>query len=136
MLLQPARISKPLDPNLNTTSKIEAMKKFYPDAQEAIPDNAPKPRGRAVQINCFVDADHAGNKVTRRSHTGILIFLNMAPIYWFSKRQNTVESSTYSSEFVALRIAAEKIIALRYKLRMFGIPIEGSANVFCDNEAV
>jgi hypothetical protein len=95
-----------------------------------------KPRGKPIQINCFVDADHAGNKVTRRSHSGILIFLNMAPIYWFSKRQNTVESSTYSSEFVALRIAAEKIIALRYKLRMFGIPIDGPANVFCDNEAV
>ena len=125
-----------LDPKMNSRCKIEAMKKFYPDAEEAIPDNAPKSRGRPVQINCFVDANHAGNKVTRRSHTGILIFINMAPVYWFSKRQNTVESSTYSSEFVALRIAAEKIIALRYKLRMFGIPIEGHANVFCDNEAV
>ncbi len=47
-----------------------------------------------------------------------------------------MESSTNSSEFVALRIAAEKIIALRYKLRMFGIPINGLANVFCDNKAV
>ena len=25
---------------------------------------------------------------------------------------------------------------LRYKLRMFGIPIEGPANLYCDNEAV
>ena len=37
---------------------------------------------------------------------------------------------------VALRIVAEKIIDLRYKLRMFGVPIEGYANVFCDNGAV
>ena len=37
---------------------------------------------------------------------------------------------------VALRIISEKIIDLRYKLRMFGVPIEGYANVFCDNEAV
>ena len=35
-----------------------------------------------------------------------------------------------------MRIAAEKIIALRYKLRMFGIPVEGPANMLCDNEAV
>ena len=129
-------LPEPLDPAHNTQCKVEAMKKFYPDAGEAIPDNAPRPRGKEVQINTFVDADHAGNKVTRRSHTGILIFLNMAPIYWMSKRQNCVETSTYSSEFVALKIAAEKIIALRYKLRMFGIPIDGPANVFCDNEAV
>ena len=89
-----------------------------------------------MRINAFVDADHAGNKVTRRSHTGFIIFMNMAPIYWYSKRQNSVETSTYSSEMVALRIISEKIIDLHYKLRMFGIPIDGYANVFCDNEAV
>ena len=66
----------------------------------------------------------------------ILIFCNMAPIIWYSKRQNSVESSTFGSEFVALRIAAEMIISLRYKLRMFGIPLDGPANVFCNNEAV
>jgi hypothetical protein len=112
------------------------MKEFYPDAQEAIPPNAPPPLGKPLQINCFVDADHAGNTVTRKSHTGILIFLNMAPTSWYSKRQNTVESSTYSSEFVALKTAIEQIIALRYKLRMMGVPLEGAARVFCDNEAV
>ena len=117
-------------------TKARIMKEFYPDAQEKIPPNAPEPRGKPLQINCFVDADHAGNVVTRRSHTGILIFLNMAPVYWFSKRQNTVESSTFSSEFIALKTAVEKIMDLRYKLRMFGIPIEGPARVFCDNEAV
>jgi len=44
-----------------------------------------------------------------------------------------VEAATFGSEFVALRICKEMIVALRYKLRMFGIPIEGPANVFCDN---
>jgi hypothetical protein len=74
--------------------------------------------------------------VTRRSQTGILLFLNRAPIIWYSKRQNTVETSTFGSEFVAMRIAVELIEALRYKLRMFGVPLDGPTNVFCDNEAV
>ena len=52
----------------------------------------PKPLGKSVDINAFVDADHAGNKVTRRSHTGVLIYCNMAPILWYSKKQNTIES--------------------------------------------
>jgi hypothetical protein len=103
---------------------------FYHDAKENIPSNALEPRGNPVQMNCFVDSDHAGNRVTRRSHTGVLIFLNRAPIIWFSKTQNTVETSTFGSEFVAMRIATEIIEALRYKLRMFGIPLEGTANVF------
>ena len=109
---------------------------FYQDAKEDLQPNEPEPRGKSVQINCFVDADHAGNKVTRRSHSGILIYLNSAPIDWYSKRQNTVESSSFGSEFIALRIATEKLEALRYKLRMMGIPIDGPANVFCDNDSV
>ena len=117
-------------------SKIQAMKNLYVDTEDDTPPNAPEPRGIPVQINCFVDSDHAGDRVTRRSHTGILIYLNNAPIIWYSKKQSTVESSTFGSEFVALRIATETIISLRYKLMMFGIPIDGYANVMCDNEAV
>ncbi len=58
------------------------------------------------------------------------------PIIWFLKRQNTVESSSFGSEFVALRAAKGMLVALRYKLQMFGVPIDGPANVFCDNNGV
>jgi hypothetical protein len=109
---------------------------FYHDAKESIPPNAPGPRGRAVQINAFCDSDHAGNKITRKSHTGILLYVNAAPVIWYSKLQNTVETSTFGSEFIAMRICVEMIEALRYKLRMFGVPIDGPANVFCDNNSV
>ncbi len=109
---------------------------FYRDIKELKPPNAPSPRGNAVQINCFVDADHAGNKLTRRSQTGILIFLNRSPILWYSKAQNTVETSTFGSEFTAMRIAVELLEGLRYKLRMFGVPLEGPVNTFCDNSSV
>merc|ERR1712194_846017 len=61
---------------------------------------------------------------------------NRSPILWFSKRQTTVESSTFGSEIVALRIAIEMVEGLRYKLRMMGVPIEGATSVFCDNESV
>ena len=89
-----------------------------------------------MQINCFVDADHAGDKITKRSQTGVLIFCNMAPIFWYSKKQNTVETSTFSAKFVALKIAVEILDGSRYKLRMFGVPIDGPSNVFCDNLSI
>ena len=95
-----------------------------------------EPRGNSVVMSCFVDADHAGNLVTRRSQTGVMIFVNKAPIIWYSKLQNTLESSTFGSEFVAMRVAVDLIEALQYKLRMFGIPLEGSTSVFCDNQGV
>jgi hypothetical protein len=111
-------------------------KEFYGDVEEELPRNMPEPRGNPVIISAFVDANHAGNVVTRRSHTGIIIYVQNAPTVWFSKRQNTVEAATFGSEFVALRICKELIVALRYKLRMFGVPIDGPANVFCDNRGV
>jgi hypothetical protein len=109
---------------------------FYPDATEAIPPNAPEPRGNGVLVSCFVDPDHAGNRITHCSHTGIIIFCNRAPIVWYSKHQNTVETSTFGSEFIAARVVVELIEALRYKLRMFGVPVDGPANVYCDNHGV
>jgi hypothetical protein len=109
---------------------------YYRDAVEAIPPNAPVPRGNTVMTTCFVDADHAGCQVTRRSHTGVLLYVNRAPVVWYSKRQNTVEASTFGSEFIAMKTAVELIEGLRFKLRMMGIPLDGSTNVFSDNEAV
>lgn len=116
----------------------EEFKIHYRDAEEEMPHSMPKARGPGVSIVAFVDASHAANKKTRRSHTGYVIFINKAPILWYSKRQNTVESSTFSSEFLALRTCIEAITHLRFKLRMFGIPImeDEPAHVFCDNESV
>ena len=51
-------------------------------------------------------------------------------------KQSTIETSTFGSEYIALRIAIEKVISLRYKLRMMGIGLNGSANIFMDNESV
>ena len=53
---------------------------FYPDAKEPRSHNAPEECSNSVQINTFVDANHAGDHLTRRSHAGILIFINRAPI--------------------------------------------------------
>jgi len=114
----------------------EAWKDFYEIEDEPLPSDMPSPRGSPVKMLCFVDASHASNRVTMRSHSGIFIKLNNAPISWYSKRQNTVESSTFGSEFIALRIATEMCQALRYKLRMFGVPIDGPTLVFCDNQSV
>ena len=62
--------------------------------------------------------------------------LNATPIDWTSKRQATVETATYGSEFSAARTATEQIIDLRYTLRMMGVPLDGPAWLFGDNEGV
>jgi hypothetical protein len=124
-------------PNIDESRfKLYDWSDFYRDAEETIPPNVPEPLGKPVSIHCFVDANLAGNVVTRRSPTGILIFLNRAPVIWHNKRQNTVESSTFGSEIVALTNCIELTKSLIYKLRTFGVPLIGLADIFCDNEAV
>jgi hypothetical protein len=67
-------------------------KEFYGDVHEELPPNMPEPRGHPVTTSAFVDANHAGNVIMRRSHSGIFLFVQNAPIIWYSKQQNTVES--------------------------------------------
>jgi len=56
---------------------------FYGDVQEELPPNMPEARGKRVIISCFVDANHAGNMITRRSHTGVLIMYRMPQLFGF-----------------------------------------------------
>jgi Reverse transcriptase (RNA-dependent DNA polymerase) len=109
---------------------------FYPDATEELPHDIPKPLGVEMNTICYVDADHAHDTVTRRSVSGILLFLNGLPVKWYSKRQKTIETSSYGSELVAARIAIELIQELRYKLRMLGIPVTTSTSMYGDNMSV
>ena len=53
-----------------------------------------------------------------------------------SKRQKTVETSTYGSEMVAARMAVDLIIEIRYNLRMLGVPLDGPALLLGDNRSV
>jgi hypothetical protein len=110
---------------------------FYGNVEEPIPGDTPVPRGNFVDTTFFVDASHASCLKTQCSQTGILLFVNKAPtITWYSKRQNTVETSTFSSEFIVMKVAVKMIESLQYKLRWFGIPLDGATSIYCDNEAV
>ena len=59
--------------------------------------NAPEPQGKEVDICMFVDSDHAGDKVSHRSKSGFLIYVNIALVQWFSKKQSTVETSVFGT---------------------------------------
>jgi hypothetical protein len=68
-----------------TVFRVCNWTEFYPDAKEAIPHNVPAACGNRVTTSTFVDADHAGCKATRQSHTGVLCYVNKAPVPWYSK---------------------------------------------------
>ena len=108
----------------------------YGICMEEIPKDAPEPFGLEFTMRAFVDSDHAGDSITRRSRTGFIIFLNNASIYWFSKKQTSCERSSFGAEFIAMKTCCEYVRGLRYKLRMMGIPVNLPTYIFCDNKSV
>jgi hypothetical protein len=111
-------------------------KSMYGDVKEMIPSDAPITRRKEVDLRLLVDSDHAGEQFTRRSRTGFVIYLNMAPIVWFSKRQPTVESSVFGAEFVAMKNGIETCRGLCYKLRIMVVTLSGPTFVYGENMSV
>jgi hypothetical protein len=116
--------------------KMDWSYSVYGNGTEQVPSDMPTPLGKSVTLSCFVDANLMHDFVTGRSATGILHMMNSTPIDWFSKRQDTVETATYGSEFVAARIATEQIMDIRHTLRYMGVPVHEKTYMFGDNEGV
>ena len=108
----------------------------YRGAKEEIPTDAPRPLGKEVISTHDVDANLYHDLVSGKSVTGVLHFLNKTPVDWWTKLQSTVETATFGSEYVAARTCTEMIIELRNSLRYLGVPIDGPAMMFGDNESV
>ena len=111
-------------------------KGFYGATKESVPSDAPLPLGNELLIRAYVDADYAGDQITRRSRSGFIVMANMAPIFWFSKKQSCIETSSFGSEFCVMKQCCEYLRGLRYKLRMMGIPVNNPCFIFGDNQSV
>ena len=69
----------------------------------------PVARVNFMLTHCFVDANHIGDTDMRRSQAGILLFCNSVPIILFSKRQNSVDASTFGLQFTMIKNTIEII---------------------------
>ena len=117
-------------------SGMTYQKGLYGYINEEFTQGNLEPLDKSFHITFFVDDNHAGKFVSRRLHTGVFIYVMNTSIIWFWNEQNTVESSTFGSEFVAQCIKRDLIVSLHYKLRMFCLPLDGTSNVMCDNQGV
>ena len=77
---------------------------LYPHATDRVTSNMPEARGLSVSVSMFVYASHGGNVKDRQSQTGVFIFINKAPIHWYSKKQPSVETSTHGAELFVMKL--------------------------------
>ena len=106
------------------------MEGLYGDLKEAILSNSPEEIGKQFDLRGYVDSNHAGEKNTKMSRSVFFIFLNTALIQWFSKKQATINTSIFGSEFVAMNIFMDTLQGIMYELRMMGVPISGPSYIY------
>ena len=96
ILIDPNEFEHP--PEAEIPSGHASWYSHYPEAVELLPDNMPEPLMKPIQMTYFFDSSHGANELNRRSHAGILGFLQSTPHFSYSKELKTIETSSYGSE--------------------------------------
>ena len=105
----------------------------YKDFKEEIDDKLPIEKMKEFPITILCDSNHGHDRRTGKSITGIIVFVGRTPIYWCSKRQGAVQTSTFGAEFVALKKAVEEAVTTRYWLRSMGVKVSQPTVIYGDN---
>ena len=103
----------------------DSMHSVYGKKLKTFFEYIPKPNGKAVRITAFHDSGLAMCKVTGRSSTGVLIFINKTPVYWYDKMQKPVETATYGPEFSSAHTFTDLIVDTQWLLKSMGVPLDG-----------
>jgi hypothetical protein len=84
-------------------------------------------------IVVYSDSDYAGDRETRVSIAGFVIYLLGVPISWKSKGMKSVALSSSEAEYVALSEAAKEVKFIYQVLRSMGVKVKLPIVVRVDN---
>lgn len=79
--------------------------------EERLEASVPEPCANGTDMYC--DADYAGDKVTRRSTSGMIVMMNGGPISWSSRLQKLVALSSAESEIYAVTDSVKEALHIR-----------------------
>ena len=88
---------------------------------------------KELEFSIFVDSNHGHDKITGKSVNGIIMFVGRTLIHWESKRQSSVQTSTFGAEFISMKKAVEEAVTTRYYLRSMGVEVSRSSIIYADN---
>eukprot|EP00957_Ditylum_brightwellii_P002381 182884-Ditylum_brightwellii.AAC.1 len=80
--------------------------------KEEVPSSMHESRSTGFAMRAKVDAGHTGGTFTRQYRTIFIIYLSSAQNYWMSKKQTSIEASSFGSEFIATKQWCEQIYGL------------------------
>jgi hypothetical protein len=86
-------------------------------------------------MNVFVDSDYEGDTNSRKSTSGMAIFLGSFLIQWHSKKKSAVSLSTCEAEYRAVTEAAKDPIKFKRILEELNINVGGHIPMHSDNKS-
>lgn len=84
-------------------------------------------------LDCYVDADWAGDALDRKSTTGYVIRLFGNVIYWKSRKQKSVTKASTFAEYVALSEAVSELKFIKELLKTFNVKLTSPIDIYEDN---
>ncbi|XP_050493807.1 multidrug resistance protein homolog 49-like, partial [Bombus huntii] len=88
-------------------------------------------------IDCYVDADWAGDHIDRKSTSGYVIRLYGNVIGWKSKKQRCVTKASTYAEYVALSEAVSEVMTIRELMKIFDVNVDDNpVKIYEDNSGV
>ena len=85
-------------------------------------------------LRCYVDSDWDGDKISRKSVSGWIVYIQNNPIAWGSRQQQTIAQSSSEAEFIALSDICKEIVFIVNIFEFFGINIKLPVIVKVDNK--
>lgn len=86
-------------------------------------------------IECFVDADWAGDANDRKSFSGYVFVIANCVFAWSARKQNVVSLSSTEAEYVAISAAATEAVYVRKMLAELHFPFNGPMTIYNDNQS-
>ncbi|GKC33168.1 retrovirus-related pol polyprotein from transposon TNT 1-94 [Tanacetum coccineum] len=98
------------------TSHLEAVKRIFRYIKGTTHLGLWYPKGTGVETVVYVESDHAGDYVDRKSTSGICTFVGCCLTSWFSKKQTALAISTTEAEYVSAEKACQQALWMKQAL--------------------
>nr|GEX48828.1 retrovirus-related Pol polyprotein from transposon TNT 1-94 [Tanacetum cinerariifolium] len=90
-------------------------------------------KGTCIETVVYVDYNHAGDYVDRKSTSGIYTFMGCCLTSWFSKKQTALAISTTEAEYVSAEKACQQALWMKQALIDYDVRLD-DVPIMCDNK--
>ncbi|GKA28904.1 hypothetical protein Tco_0715149 [Tanacetum coccineum] len=115
------------------TSHLEAVKRIFRYIKGTTHLGLWYPKGSGIETIVYVDSDHAGDYVDRKSTSGVCTFIGCCLTSYFSKKQTALAISTTEAEYVSAGKACQQALWMKQALIDYGVRLD-NIPIMCDNK--